>query len=214
MVLALKVQVWSKLYIEATIRSARLPARAFSWSWSQKYTFSWSQSRKYIFSWSRSQSQSRIFMNKSLGLACWDWTCSVFVWNLKIWSRRSQNPFLGKSTILSYGFALRFQVWSKLYIEATEGSARVSVSTIFLVSVSISASKIHIVLVSVSVSVSNIHEQESRSRLLRLYLFGLGLACWDYTCSVSVSIVETIPAQSWSRTLKTGLADLCRVVFY
>ena len=116
---------------------------------SRSRPFSWSRSRsrKYTFSWSLSQ--SRIFVNKSLGLACWDWTCSVLVWNLKIWSRRSQNPFLGKSTILSYGFALRFQVWSKLYIEATEGSARVSVSTIFLVSVSVLELHIFLVLVSV-----------------------------------------------------------------
>ena len=56
--------------------------------------------------------------------------------------------------------ALKVQGWSKLYIEPTVRSARVSVSvsTIFLVSVSVSVSKIHIFLVSVSVSVSKICE--------------------------------------------------------
>ena len=41
----------------------------------------------------------------------------------------------------------------------------------------------------------------------------LGLACWDCIFSVSVSLVETVPAQSrsMSRTLKTGLADLCYI---
>ena len=74
----------------------------------------------------------------------------------------------------------------------------VSVSTISLVSVSVLVWKIHIFLVSVSVSVSNIRELESRSRLLRLIS----------SVSVLVSFVETVPARSWSRTLKTGLADL------
>ena len=39
---------------------------------SRSRPFSWSRSRprKYTFSWSRSRSQSRIFVNKSLGLAC------------------------------------------------------------------------------------------------------------------------------------------------
>ena len=69
-------------------------------SWSQP--FSWSRSWKYTFSWTRSQ--SRIFVIKSLGLTCWDCTCPVSVSNLKNWSRRYQNPFLGKSPILSYGF--------------------------------------------------------------------------------------------------------------
>ena len=50
-------------------------------------------------------------------------------------------------------------------------SARLSVSTIFLVSVSVSVLKIHIFLVSVS----NIREYESGSRLLRLYLLSLSL---------------------------------------
>ena len=71
-------------------------SRPFSWSrsWSQKYSFSWSRS------------QSRIYVNKTLGLACWDCTCSVSVSvsNLKNWS-------------------LVYKSYSR--------SARVSVSTIF-----------------------------------------------------------------------------------
>ena len=102
--------------------------------------------------------------------------------------------------------ALKVQVWSKLYIEATVRSVKlsvavsVSVSTIF--SVSISVSKIYIFPFSVLVSVSNIREQESRSRLMRLYLFSLGLACWDCTCSVSVLVSNL---KNWSpRSLIDG----------
>ena len=50
----------------------------------------------------------------------------------------------------------------------------------------------------------------SRSQSLIFMNKSLGLACWDCISSVSVSLVETVPARSWSRTLKTGLADLCR----
>ena len=57
-------------------------------------------------------------------------------------------------------FLVSVTKWSKLYIEATVRSEKLSVSvsvlTIFLVLVSVS--KIHIFLVSVLVSVSNIRE--------------------------------------------------------
>ena len=153
-------------------------------------TIFWSRSRKYTFFWS----QSRIFMNKSLGLACWDCTCSVSVFNLKNWSRRSQISFVGKSLILSYGFGPKSSSLLQIDIEATERSARLSVWIIFLV----------------SVLVSKIHISWSRSQSRIFVTKSVGLACWNCISSVSVLLVETVPTQSRSRsrTLNTGLADL------
>ena len=47
---------------------------------------------------------------------------------------------------------------------------------------------------------------QSQSRIFVNKSLGLGLTCWYFISSVSVLLVETVPAQSRSRTLKTGLA--------
>ena len=89
MVLALKVQVWSKLYIEATVRSARLSVSVstiFLVSVSKIHIFLVSVSN--ICEWESRSRLLRLYLF-SLGLACWDCTCSDSVLNLKNWSRSS-----------------------------------------------------------------------------------------------------------------------------
>ena len=94
------------------------------------------------------------------------------VWNLKNWSRRSQNPFLGKSPILSYCFGPKssslFQIvcrslgldrFSGLGLENTHFTG---------LGLSLEYSWIR-----VSVSLVETVSLQSRSRLLRLYLLSL-----------------------------------------
>ena len=124
-------------------------------------TIFWSRSRKYTFFWS----QSRIFMNKSLGLACWDCTCSVSVsvsnlknWSLVYRSYRKISKSLGLSLGLDHfpglglGLSLENTYFPGLGLSLEYSWTRVSVSLVETVSL------------------------QSRSRLLRLYLLSLGLS--------------------------------------
>ena len=142
-------------------------------------TIFWSRSRKYTFFWS----QSRIFMNKSLGLACWDCTCSVSVFNLKNWSRRSQISFVGKSLILSYGFGPK----SSSLLQIVYRSYRKISETLGLdhfPGLSLGIENTHFpglglsleyLWLRVSDSLVETVSLQSRSCLLRLYLLSLGL---------------------------------------
>ena len=178
-----------QLYEVSQIRDqwdSRSRSRPFSWSQSLKYTFSWSRSRsrsrKYTISWSR----SRIFVNKSLGLTCWDCTCSsvlVSVSKLKNWSRKSQNPFVGKSTILRYGFGPKssrlVQIVYRSYRKISESlgldhfpGLGLSLENTYFPGLGLS---LEYLWTRVSVSLVETVSLQSRSRLLRLYLLSLGL---------------------------------------
>ena len=111
------------------------------------------------------------------------------VWNLKNWSRRSQNPFLGKSPILSYGFGPKssslVQIVYRTYSKISK-------------SLGLSLGLDHFPGLGLGLSLENTHFPG----------LGLGLSLEYSWIRVSVSLVEIEPAQSWSGTLKSGLADL------
>ena len=131
---------------------------------------------KYTFSWSR----SRIFLNKSFGLAWWDCTCtvSVSVLNVKNWSRRYQNPYLGKSPILGYGFGPKssslVQIVYRTYSKISK-------------SLGLSLGLDHFLGLGLGLSLENTHFPD------------LGLSL-EYLWRVSVSLVETVSLQSRSQS--------------